>query len=159
MKNDNLINEEDKSIREVVREVQSVGDETSNDEIVPIKVEHAVKRKFDYSVIVKWIIGIYIIGALAAILDIALINIQSVWFEYLSANAFMNAELSLVSEILRAPLIMLAVTIPFLIPGLIITSLLMIIVNKLNVFKGNQKIAYLVLAVATFSLISLSIYF
>ena len=121
-----------------------------------VKVEFKEKNKFNYFLIVKWILGIYIIGALMNLNTYMLQYISQFIYAGIFQSDFMTIELVKFAEVLRAPLFPLLATIPMFIPSIIIIIFINALLNKFNIFPGRHKKIYMTMVTGLMLLVSTS---
>ena len=121
-----------------------------------IKVEFKENKKFNYFSIVKWILGLYVIGILLNLNTKILPYVAQFIYTKIIPSEFMTIELVQFAEILREPLIPLVITIPFFIPTAIALLLTNFLLNIVNIFPGIQKKIYLTIMATLMLLISVS---
>lgn len=114
------------------------------------------KNKFDYFVIVKWIIGVYFIGVLVSFNSYLLGLVAKVVFEGIMSSEIMTIELVPLAQILREPLIPLLVMIPFFLPSAIILLALRFVIDKFKIFTGTQRNVYMIMSIALLLLVTIS---
>lgn len=127
-----------------------------NKNVDPVKVEFEEKKKFDYFIIVKWLLGIYFIGIMLSFNSYLLTHVAEFVYTKIMPSTFMTIELVKFAEILRGPLFPLAIIIPFFAPAGIMLLLLNLLLNKVNLFPGIQKKVYMVIATVLMLVISTS---
>lgn len=128
----------------------------SDKNVDPVKVEFKEKKKFDYFIIVKWLLGIYFIGIMLSFNSYLLTHVAEFVYAKIMPSTFMTIELVKFAEILREPLFPLAIIIPFFAPAGIMLLLLNLLLNKVNIFPGIQKKVYMVIVTVLMLVISTS---
>lgn len=121
-----------------------------------VKVEFKEKKSFNYFSIVKWILGLYLIGVMMTLNSYALSYTAQFLYSKVMPSSFMTAELTKFAELLREPLFPLIISIPFFVPAVIMLFIINFTLNKTNIFPGTQKKIYMTIATVLILLISVS---
>lgn len=114
------------------------------------------KQKFDYFLIIKWFIGLYIIGIFMNLTGKMVSNVSAYVYSDVITSNFFTVELVSFANFLREPLIPLIVTIPFFFPGAIIVFATYLVLNKIEIFPGKQKYYYIITLAFMLTIISFS---
>lgn len=123
-------------------------------EIEEVKVK--IKRKSDYFLIVKWIIGIYFIGVIMNFNSYVLSITTEFIYTKLMTSSFMTIELVDFADLIRRPLIPLAVTLPLFIPSVAILLLVKLFLDKSNLLPGRHKTVYMIAMSTMIALVTVS---
>lgn len=122
-------------------------EEVEVDEVIvdQVQVEFQEKKKLDYFIIVKWILGIYLIGVLMNLNAYVLSYISQFVHAGIFGSSFMTIELVKFAEIIRDPLYPLLAIIPLFIPSIIIIIVANALLNRFNIFPGKHKKVYMIM--------------
>lgn len=121
-----------------------------------VRVEVKQKKKFDYFIIVKWLIGIYFIGIVLNFNSYMLSITSEFVYTKLMTSSFMTMELVNLAEMARRPLIPLAVTLPLFLPSVLMLLAVKLFLDKSKFFTGTHKKVYMISMTSLIALISIS---
>lgn len=129
-----------------------------NDDSIEEKVEYKEKKRFDYSLIFKWVFGVYLLAFLMNVNSHLLKTISNFIHEKVLTDTFMYSEVPRFIEILREPLILLILIAPFFIPMTITLLILNLAIVKFKIFPKTHKIVYLIFATLMLFVIAISVF-
>lgn len=146
---------DNEDIREFMKENRLIEFNEGNENL---KVESSEKKSINPFFPVKWIAALYFIGATGTFLEFLLMNFKGYIYTLLTSNSLINSDLSTIGTLLRAPFIMLILTLPFIVVGMIIFFLIKYVSDKFNLFSKFEKVAFFTLLGSTIFLITILAY-
>lgn len=115
-------------------------------------------KKFDLFIIVKWIIGLYIMGILLNLTTYLLSFVQDIVYVKLLQSNFMTIELVDFADLIRQQLIPLLIGIPFMVPGAVILLIINYVIKKTKVFDDKNRKVYMIIFSTLTAMMSLSVF-
>lgn len=115
-------------------------------------------KKFDFFIIVKWIIGVYFMGIILNFTTYVLSFIPELTYGKIMQSNFMTIELVYFADLVRQQLIPLFVVGPFVIPGLVILLIANLFLTKSKFFIGIHKKIYMTILSIFMAMMTLSIF-
>lgn len=115
-------------------------------------------KKFDFFIIVKWFVGIYLMGILGNLTTYILSFVPNLVYVKIMQSNFMTIELVDFAELVRQQFIPLIISIPFMLPGLLILFTVNLILKKTNWLPGVHRKIYMIVLSILISMMTLSIF-